>query len=234
MLEGRRCLRRQSTICLPASSLPKRGRHRVGIVDLVLASTASDAGGTSARRRWRPWASSWPFCSSCSSSPGGRPGRIEKPLVITLVCLGPAVLLVVAGLVIPAHPDGPAQLQEPADPRRAGVSAASDRRASHARSSSGWTTTVRLHRQLHAAHAAAHRRLADHRAAGDAWPWACCSRCSMDRMKHAGPAQDAHLPADGDLLVGASLIWSYVYNAPVYNNNGTPGAQTGLLSRDAI
>jgi alpha-glucoside transport system permease protein len=35
-------------------------------------------------------------------------------------------------------------------------------------------------------------------------------------------------------FVGAALIWQYVYNAPIYNNNGTPAQQTGLLSAVAI
>jgi alpha-glucoside transport system permease protein len=34
--------------------------------------------------------------------------------------------------------------------------------------------------------------------------------------------------------VGASLIWALVYDAPNYNQNGTPSSQTGLLSQLAI
>jgi alpha-glucoside transport system permease protein len=32
-------------------------------------------------------------------------------------------------------------------------------------------------------------------------------------------------------FVGASLIWELIYNSPVYQPNGSPGSQTGLLSQ---
>jgi alpha-glucoside transport system permease protein len=56
----------------------------------------------------------------------------------------------------------------------------------------------------------------------------------VSRMKHSAfPKTLIFLPT-AISFVGASLIWSYVYNSPVYDNNGKPGPQTGLLSEIAI
>jgi len=55
-----------------------------------------------------------------------------------------------------------------------------------------------------------------------------------DRMKRPGLAKTLIFLPTAISGVGASLIWSYVYNAPVYNNDGSAGAQTGLLSQLAI
>ncbi len=56
----------------------------------------------------------------------------------------------------------------------------------------------------------------------------------VDRMKYASlPKTLIFLPTSIS-FVGASLIWAYVYNAPVIANNGKPGQQTGLLSELAI
>jgi alpha-glucoside transport system permease protein len=55
-----------------------------------------------------------------------------------------------------------------------------------------------------------------------------------DRMKRPGLAKTLIFLPTAISFVGASLIWSLVYDAPVYNANGSPGSQTGLLSRVAI
>jgi alpha-glucoside transport system permease protein len=56
----------------------------------------------------------------------------------------------------------------------------------------------------------------------------------MDRMKRTAVPKTLIFLPTAISLVGGSLIWSYVYNAPVYNNNGSSGTQTGLLSQLAI
>ena len=56
----------------------------------------------------------------------------------------------------------------------------------------------------------------------------------FDRMKRVDFAKTLIFLPTAISFVGASLIWAYVYNAPVYNQDGTPGTQTGLLSKIAI
>jgi alpha-glucoside transport system permease protein len=56
----------------------------------------------------------------------------------------------------------------------------------------------------------------------------------LDRMKRTGLPKTLIFLPTAISFVGASIIWSLVYNAPVYNQNGSPGTQTGLLSKIAI
>ncbi len=56
----------------------------------------------------------------------------------------------------------------------------------------------------------------------------------LDRFDHPGLAKTLIFLPTAISFVGASLIWEYVYNAPVINQNGTPGTQTGLFSKLAI
>jgi alpha-glucoside transport system permease protein len=56
----------------------------------------------------------------------------------------------------------------------------------------------------------------------------------FDRMKRANFAKTLIFLPTAISFVGASLIWEYVYNAPVVNQDGSPGTQTGLLSKLAI
>jgi alpha-glucoside transport system permease protein len=55
-----------------------------------------------------------------------------------------------------------------------------------------------------------------------------------DRMKRPGLAKTIIFMPTAISFVGASLIFAFLYNAPVYRQNGTPGAQTGLMSQLAI
>ncbi len=55
-----------------------------------------------------------------------------------------------------------------------------------------------------------------------------------DRMKRPALAKTLIFLPTAISGVGAALIWSYVYNAPIYNNDGSAGSQTGLLSQLAI
>ena len=56
----------------------------------------------------------------------------------------------------------------------------------------------------------------------------------FDRMKRVNFAKTLIFLPTAISFVGASLIFALVYNAPVYNQDGTPGTQTGLLSKLAI
>jgi alpha-glucoside transport system permease protein len=56
----------------------------------------------------------------------------------------------------------------------------------------------------------------------------------MDSMKRVSLAKTLIFLPTAISFVGAALIWEYVYNPPVMNGNGTPGAQNGLLSQIAI
>jgi alpha-glucoside transport system permease protein len=56
----------------------------------------------------------------------------------------------------------------------------------------------------------------------------------VDRMKFSAVPKTLIFLPTAISFVGASLIWAYVYNAPVIANNGKPGQQTGLLSQFAI
>jgi alpha-glucoside transport system permease protein len=56
----------------------------------------------------------------------------------------------------------------------------------------------------------------------------------FDRMKRPNLAKTLIFLPTAISFVGASLIWAQVYNAPNFNQNGTPGTQTGLLSQLAI
>jgi alpha-glucoside transport system permease protein len=56
----------------------------------------------------------------------------------------------------------------------------------------------------------------------------------VDRMKHSSLPKTLIFLPTAISFVGASLIWAYVYNAPVIANNGKPGQQTGLLSEIAV
>ena len=56
----------------------------------------------------------------------------------------------------------------------------------------------------------------------------------LDRMTHTTLPRTLIFLPTAISFVGASLIWALVYNAPVYNQDGTPGTQTGLLSKIVI
>jgi alpha-glucoside transport system permease protein len=53
----------------------------------------------------------------------------------------------------------------------------------------------------------------------------------MDRMKYTSFFKTMIFLPNAISFVGASLIWTLIYNAPVYLPNGQPGGQTGLLSQ---
>ena len=55
-----------------------------------------------------------------------------------------------------------------------------------------------------------------------------------DRMRRPGLAKTVIFLPTAISFVGASLIWALVYDAPVYEQDGSPGTQTGLLSKLAI
>ena len=159
-------------------------------------------------------------------------GRFQKPLTI-LICLGPAVLLVVVGLVIPAiqtvllsfknqqflgeqpcppHPS-------PGFPCVKGVGLDNykyDFQDPYTRSTFyhtiAWFIIVPLVTVVVGLLAA----------------------LLLDHMRHTGVPKTLIFLPTAISLVGGSLIWSYVYNSPVYQNNGQPGDQTGLLSQIAI
>ena len=56
----------------------------------------------------------------------------------------------------------------------------------------------------------------------------------MDRMKYTSFFKTMIFMPNAISFVGASLIWALIYNAPVYLPNGQPGGQTGLLSQVVI
>ena len=53
----------------------------------------------------------------------------------------------------------------------------------------------------------------------------------MDRMKYTSFFKTMIFMPTAISFVGASLIWELIYNSPVYLPNGSPGSQTGLLSQ---
>ncbi len=56
----------------------------------------------------------------------------------------------------------------------------------------------------------------------------------MDRMKYTSFFKTMIFMPTAISFVGASLIWELIYNSPVYLPNGQPGSQTGLLSQLVI
>jgi alpha-glucoside transport system permease protein len=56
----------------------------------------------------------------------------------------------------------------------------------------------------------------------------------IDRFERPGLVKTLIFLPTAISFVGASLIWSLIYDAPNFNQNGTPGQQTGLLSQVAI
>jgi alpha-glucoside transport system permease protein len=56
----------------------------------------------------------------------------------------------------------------------------------------------------------------------------------MDRMKYTSFFKTMIFLPNAISFVGASLIWALIYNAPVYLPNGQVGSQTGLLSQIVI
>ena len=56
----------------------------------------------------------------------------------------------------------------------------------------------------------------------------------FDRMKRPGLAKTLIFLPTAISFVGASLIWTLVYNAPNFTADGKPGSQTGLLSQLAF
>jgi alpha-glucoside transport system permease protein len=55
-----------------------------------------------------------------------------------------------------------------------------------------------------------------------------------DRMRRPALAKTIVFMPTAISFVGASLIFAFLYNAPVYKQDGSPGSQTGLLSQLAI
>jgi alpha-glucoside transport system permease protein len=53
----------------------------------------------------------------------------------------------------------------------------------------------------------------------------------MDRMHYTSFFKTMIFMPNAISFVGASLIWELIYNQPVYLPNGKPGSQTGLLSQ---
>jgi len=56
----------------------------------------------------------------------------------------------------------------------------------------------------------------------------------MDRMKYTSFFKTLIFMPTAISFVGASLIWELIYNPPVYLPDGQPGSQTGLLSQLVI
>jgi alpha-glucoside transport system permease protein len=162
---------------------------------------------------------------------GRATGRIQRPLTI-LICLGPAVILVIIGLVIPAiqtillsfknqqflgEVNCPAVVKGTPCVKGAGLSNYKfDFQDHYTRSTFyhtiAWLFIVPLATVIIGLLAA----------------------LLMDRMKHTSVPKTLIFLPTAISLVGGSLIWQYVYNPPVYQNNGKAGAQTGLLSELAL
>ncbi len=150
-------------------------------------------------------------------------GRLQRPLTI-VVCLVPAVAFAFVGLVIPAidtivtsFSDQQAITQPSSSVHSAGLSNYTfaftdpDSRATLIRTLQ-WLIIV---------------------------PVAAVSiglliALLVQRMKRPSIPKTLIFLPTAISFVGASLIWSYVYNAPVIANNGKPGQQTGLFSQIAI
>jgi alpha-glucoside transport system permease protein len=162
---------------------------------------------------------------------GRATGRLQRPLTI-FICLGPAVILVIIGLVVPAiqtillsfknqqflgEVNCPAIVKGTPCVKGAGLSNYKfDFQDHYTRSTFyhtiAWLIIVPLATVIIGLLAA----------------------LLMDRMRHTSVPKTLIFLPTAISLVGGSLIWSYVYNAPVYQNNGKAGAQTGILSELAI
>jgi alpha-glucoside transport system permease protein len=150
-------------------------------------------------------------------------GRLQRPLTI-FICMVPAVLLAIVGLVVPAIDTiitSFSNQQAITDPPNA-VKNIGFKNYSYAFTDP--TTRSTLLRTLQ-------------------WliivPLVSVAvglliALLVDRMKFSSVPKTLIFLPTAISGVGASLIWSYVYNAPVVNNNGKPGTQTGLLSELAI
>jgi alpha-glucoside transport system permease protein len=163
---------------------------------------------------------------------GRATGRFQKPVTI-LVCLGPAVVLLVIGLVLPAiqtilisfkNQQILGELKCPPHPtpgfpctKYIGLD----------NYKFDFTDSYTLQTILHTI----------------AWliivplvtvAVGLLAALLMDRMRHTSLPKTLIFLPTAISLVGGSLLWSYVYNAPVFNNNGSPGQQTGLLSQIAL
>jgi alpha-glucoside transport system permease protein len=150
-------------------------------------------------------------------------GRLQRPLTI-VICLVPAVVLAIVGLVGPAintiatsFTDQQALTQPPSQTKTIGFQ-------NYWFAFTDPTTRSTLIRTLQ-------------------WliivPIASLSvglliALLVDRMKGSALPKTLIFLPTAISFVGASLIWSYVYNAPVIGNNGKPGQQTGLLSQIVI
>jgi alpha-glucoside transport system permease protein len=163
---------------------------------------------------------------------GRATGRFQKPVTL-LVCLGPAVLLVVVGLVIPAIQTLLLSLK---NQQFLGEQACPP----HPTPGFPCTKYVGLKNYTADFKDQYTRQTFYHTIA-----WliivplvtvavGLLAALLMDRMRHAAVPKTLIFLPTAISLVGGSVLWSYVYNAPVYNNNGSPGSQTGLLSQLAL
>jgi alpha-glucoside transport system permease protein len=159
---------------------------------------------------------------------GRATGRFQKP-VTTLVCLGPAVLLVIVGLVIPAIQTvllsfkNQQILGEQACPPHPSPGFACTKYVGLANYRFDFKDN---YTQQTLYHTVAWLIIVPLVTVGVG----LLAALLMDRMKHAGLPKTLIFLPTAVSLVGGSLLWSYVYNPPVYNNDGTPGSQTGLLT----
>jgi alpha-glucoside transport system permease protein len=159
-------------------------------------------------------------------------GKLERPLAV-LICLGPAILLLIVGLVVPTIQTVLLSLKNqqflgelpcpphpsPGFPCVKGVGLDNykfDFQDPYTRSTFyhtiAWLIVVPLVTVIVGLVAA----------------------LLLDRMKRTALPKTLIFLPTAVSLVGGSLIWAYVYNSPVYQNNGQPGQQTGLLSQIAI
>ena len=163
---------------------------------------------------------------------GRATGRFQKPVTI-LVCLGPAVLLVIVGLVIPAIQTILLSLK---NQQFLGEQACPP----HPTPGFPCTKYIGLKNYTADFKDDYTRQTFYHTIA-----WliivplvtvavGLLAALLMDRMRHTALPKTLIFLPTAISLVGGSVLWSYVYNAPVYNNNGSPGSQTGLLSEIAL
>lgn len=163
---------------------------------------------------------------------GRATGRLQKPVTI-LVCLGPAILLLIVGLVIPAIQTiilsfkNQQILGELACPPHPTPGFPCTKYVGWENYKFDFTDNYTQQTIYHTI----------------AWliivplvtvAVGLLAALLMDRMKHTAVPKTLIFLPTAISLVGGSLLWSYVYNSPVYNNNGTPGPQTGLLSQIAL
>ena len=163
---------------------------------------------------------------------GRATGRFQKPVAL-LVCLGPALLLVIVGLVIPAIQTILLSLKN---------QQFLGEQACPPHPTPGFPCTKYIGLQNYTAdfkdqytrqtfyHTIAWLIIVPLVTVGVG----LLAALLMDRMRHTAVPKTLIFLPTAISLVGGSVLWSYVYNAPVYNNNGSPGSQTGLLSQIAL